>query len=334
MDVPTKLVKGDEFQLQIHPQFTRHIVLQIFIVLIASILVVFVVNVVTKPMIQSLSCQTSDPACRNSKRIQTITVVVRSIVVAIIVVAAIAIILQMVGVNVGSILVAAGIGGIIIGLGAQSVIRDVINGVTIISENQVSEGDYITVNFPRSENISGIVQEMSVRVITLKTNNGSIVFVPNGNISHITNHSRQDRTVAVNVYIENEVNPDQILEAISSLMLQLGKYPLYVNKYTMLPRVVGITSSEKTGYTVTVQAASSPDDANDIENFIRTRILSLLNQYKINNNTVDVEMRQVSSTADMNGVNVGSVNVGATNSSGGNELKLRSIVPIPIPNKL
>lgn len=319
--LPSKLSGGDRIHLEIHPQMSRHIVLKIFIVLIVSVVVVFVINIVTKPMIQSLSCDTSDPACKSSKRIQTITVVVRSIIIAIAVVVAIGIILQLVGVNIGSILIAAGIGGIIIGLGAQSVIRDVINGITIISENQISEGDYITVNFPHAENmtaVTGTVKEVTIRILTVAKDDGSVVFIPNGNISHITNHSRENTNITVKVFVENTVNPEQIQQSISSLLLQLGRYPLYSEKYTVMPHLVGITSSDKTGYYVTVQAASSPDDASEIENFIRSNILSLFHSIDVNNNTVNINVSQNASPTDV-------VN------GGGGSAQPKPIVPIPTP---
>jgi len=283
-----KLSGGDRIHLEIHPQITKHIILKIFIVLAVSVTIVFVINVVSKPMIQSLSCDTSDPACKSSKRIQTITVVVRSAVIAVAVVVALGIIMQLVGINIGSILIAAGIGGIIIGLGAQSVIRDVINGITIISENQVSEGDYITVNFPHTENataVTGIVKEVTVRMLTVQKDDGSLVFIPNGNISHITNHSRDNTNINVEVYVNNGAQPNQIMESLSTLLLQLGRYPLYANKYTTMPYLVGITSSDKTGYYVTVQAGATHQDAKEIENFIRSRILEQFYDYNINVNT-------------------------------------------------
>lgn len=317
---PSKLSRGDHIHLEIHPRITKHIILKIFIVLIVSVIVVFVINVVSKPMIQSLSCSTSDPACKSSKRIQTITVVTRSIVVATAVIVAIGIILQLVGVNIGSILIAAGIGGIIIGLGAQSVIRDVINGITIISENQISEGDRVTVNFPHTENITavtGTVKEVTVRMLTVQQDDGSIVFIPNGNISHITNHSRDNTVITVEVFVGNEAQPDQIQQSVASLLLQLGRYPMYADKYTVMPYLVGITSSDKTGYYVTVQAASAPMDAKEIENFIRSSILNMFHDYSINTNIVNINVSQSSPTDVVGGG-------GQTN---------RPVVPIHMPTK-
>lgn len=304
------------------PSVIRYVVLKIFIVLIASIVVVFVINIVSKPMIQSLSCNTSDDACRNSKRIQTITVIVRSLVVAIVVVVAIGTILQLIGVNIGSILIAAGIGGIIIGLGAQSVISDILGGITIISENQISEGDYVAVNVLYLDNTSaiiGTVKDINVRMLTLQQDDGSLAFVPNGNIGHIVNFSRTNTNINVKIFVGNETQPNQIQQAISSLLLQLGRYPLYANKYTIMPRLVGVTSSDKSGYYLTIQASASPQDAAEIENFIRSSVLDMLYTYGINTNTVDVNMRQMPTL------------MGAT---AGNKPQPHKIVPIPTPSSL
>lgn len=84
-----------------------------------------------------------------------------------------------------SILAAAGIGGVAIGLGAQTFIRDIISGFFIVMEDHYAVGDTITV-----ENMTGTVEAMELRITKLRGANGDLYIIPNSEIKKVTNHSR------------------------------------------------------------------------------------------------------------------------------------------------
>jgi small-conductance mechanosensitive channel len=101
----------------------------------------------------------------------------------------------------------ASIGGIAVGLGAQSLIRDLINGFFILFENQFGVGDHVTLG-----SFNGIVKSIGIRTTVIKDFTGDIHSIPNGSISGVTNHSRNDIKFIVDANISYEEDIEKILE--------------------------------------------------------------------------------------------------------------------------
>ncbi|MDN6641541.1 MAG: mechanosensitive ion channel family protein [Tetragenococcus sp.] len=115
--------------------------------------------------------------------------------------------LSSLGVPVGSLLAGAGIAGLAIGLGAQGFMNDVINGFFIIIEQQFNVGDYIQLT---DIELEGTVISVGLRTLQLQSADGTVHFIPNRNITTISNTSRFDMRVLVNV----RVNPSEGIEGI------------------------------------------------------------------------------------------------------------------------
>ena len=90
--------------------------------------------------------------------------------------------------DISSVLAVAGVGGIAIGFGAQSLVKDMLAGLLFFIEDQFEEGDRVTV-----AGVTGTVERMTLRMTLLRTESGESVTVPNGEIHVVTNFSRKDR---------------------------------------------------------------------------------------------------------------------------------------------
>ena len=90
------------------------------------------------------------------------------------------------GVDVTSILAAAGVLGVAVGFGAQSLVRDVITGFFLLFENQFSVGESVTI-----DNFSGNVEELGLRSTKIRSADGDMLTIPNGSIAKVVNHSRK-----------------------------------------------------------------------------------------------------------------------------------------------
>lgn len=110
------------------------------------------------------------------------------------------------------VLTFAGIGGVAIGFGAQSLVKDVINGFFILFEGQYSVGDYVHI-----DDKSGIVEAIELRVTKLRDLNGDIHIIPNGMITKVTNHSVGDQSFKVEVDIAYEEDIDSAIEVLSKM---------------------------------------------------------------------------------------------------------------------
>ena len=120
-------------------------------------------------------------------------------------------ILSIVGVPVGSLLAGAGIAGVAIGLGAQGFMNDLITGFFIITEQQMNVGDYIRLT---NLGIEGTVTLVGLRTVQLQSSDGTVHFIPNRNITTISNTSRADMRVLVEVRIVPAEGMDGINQAI------------------------------------------------------------------------------------------------------------------------
>lgn len=95
-----------------------------------------------------------------------------------------------------SLLTAAGIGGIIVGIGAQSLISDVVNGFFMLLEDQYAVGDYI-----KASDITGTVEAISMRTTTIRAYGGEVSVIPNGSIKGVTNYSRSNALAIIDMPI-------------------------------------------------------------------------------------------------------------------------------------
>lgn len=128
--------------------------------------------------------------------------------------------LSSLGVPVGSLLAGAGIAGLAIGLGAQGFMNDIITGFFIIIEQQFDVGDYIMLT---NLDLEGTVVAVGLRTLQLKSSDGTLHFIPNRNITTISNTSRADMRVLVDVRIIPAEGIEGIYQAVERANQQITK---------------------------------------------------------------------------------------------------------------
>ncbi|WP_303218386.1 mechanosensitive ion channel family protein [Enterococcus asini] len=143
--------------------------------------------------------------------------------------------LSTVGVPVGSLLAGAGIVGLAIGLGAQGFMNDIITGFFIIMEQQVDVGDYVIL---QNIAIEGTVISVGIRTLELRSLDGTLHFIPNRNITTISNKSRADMQVVVDI----RILPTEDLETMRTLIEEVNARLTAENtdKITTPPTVFGV----------------------------------------------------------------------------------------------
>lgn len=125
-------------------------------------------------------------------------------------------ILTILGVPVSSLLAGAGIAGLAIGLGAQGFMNDIITGLFILIESQLDVGEYVQL---KNINIEGTVMAVGIRTTKLRSTDGTLHFVPNRNITTISNLSRNDMQAVIDV----RISPQEDLEKINEIIQQLNE---------------------------------------------------------------------------------------------------------------
>jgi len=169
----------------------------------------------------------------------------------------------------------AGIGGVAVGLACQSLIKDVINGFFILFEDQFAVGDYIHL-----DDKGGIVESIELRITKLRDFSGDLHIIPNGLIKKVTNHSRGNIKITVDVDIAYDEDVDIAIDVISSLCKKFNEENKSV--VTEGPSVLGVYAFKEGGITIRVAGKTKPMAQWDTEMKLRKEIREALKSANIN----------------------------------------------------
>ena len=156
---------------------------------------------------KQLQERTDDP--EQLKRLETLGRVFRYIAAVLITLISGMLVLAELGVSIAPILASAGVIGIAVGFGAQSLIKDYFNGFFLLLEDQVRQGDVVEV-----AGKGGLVEEVTLRYIRLRDYEGNVHFVPNGIIATVTNRSRSFAYAVINIGIAYRENVEEVFEVM------------------------------------------------------------------------------------------------------------------------
>ena len=154
-------------------------------------------------------------------------------------------ILSVIGVPIGSLLAGAGIAGVAIGLGAQGFMSDVITGFFIIMEQQMDVGDYVKL---ANLTFEGKVVSVGIRTLQLKATDGTVHFIPNRNITTISNLSRANMQVLLDIRIVPEEGYDRIYGIIEQVNTRLAEK--YNDELQTQPEIFGLVDLGNSNFAI------------------------------------------------------------------------------------
>lgn len=237
-------------------------------------LAVFIMKILKSIIMKFFHTQKNFKYQINEKRADTLSTLLVSVLkYTIYTIAVLTILNSIFGVNISTILTAAGIGGVAIGFGAQSLVRDVISGFFILLEDQFSVGESVTI-----DGMSGTVEEMEMRITKIRHFNGDLFIIPNGEIKRVNNHSRGSKTAIVDVKVSYQQNLDKVMEVLSNVV---QKYSSETTTIIEEPAVLGVIEFTSTDITLRVTAKTLPDEYVTVERDLRKRIKEAFDEEKI-----------------------------------------------------
>ena len=252
------------------PHFLIKILETIVVIIVAVIIVKFCKMVIIK----FFHTQKNFRYQINDKRADTLsTLLVSFLKYTIFIVTGLTIANSIFGINIATILAAAGIGGIAIGFGAQSLVKDVISGFFILLEDQIGVGDSVTI-----DGMSGDVEEIEMRITKIRHFNGDLFIIPNGEIKKVINHSRGSKTAIVDVKVSYQQNLNKVINVLTKLVQEFAdKSKVLVEE----PKVLGVIELSTTDITIRVVAKTLPNDYISVERELRKQIKEVFDQEKI-----------------------------------------------------
>lgn len=203
------------------------------------------------------------------RRAETLALVASRTVLVIILVAAVIYILDGFGLSIAPVITGVGITGIAIGFGAQSLVRDALNGIFILAENQYAHGDTVTV-----AGVFGTVEDVNLRRTVLRDPDGTLHSIPNGAITVTSNHSRDFSRARVQVVLAH----GQDLDGARSAIEEAGR-TLAGEARDLLsepPRFARVLLVDATGVTVEVEAQTAPGRQWEAAGLLRERLPAML----------------------------------------------------------
>ncbi|MGB9679711.1 MAG: mechanosensitive ion channel family protein [Thermoanaerobacteraceae bacterium] len=206
-------------------------------------------------------------------KIKTLSSLTKNIARYIIYFIALASILKIFNIEMSSILAVAGIGSLAIGFGAQSLVKDIISGFFIIFEDQFSVGDYIVVN-----GISGVVEEIGLRITKVRGFSDGLHIIPNGEIKMVSNMTKDKMMAIVNIGVPLKENVDEVIEGINKICKDTkNERQDLING----PTIMGITDMQDSKLMITVYAETLPMQKWAVERDIRYRVKKMFDKMNI-----------------------------------------------------
>lgn len=214
--------------------FLRHDLPKILLILVITIVLIRLLKAVTNRL-RLFGESKVLPSGLRAQQLRTLSTVVYSAGVFVLVFIALLQILPVLGINMGPLLASAGIAGLAIGFGAQTLVHDVINGFFILMENQYEVGDVIRVG-----GITGTVENMSLRKTLVRDEQGALSTIPNSEIKVVSNLTRDWAQIALHISVAYTESSDRVIDLLQQVGLELRTDPQWTGVLVSDPQVPGI----------------------------------------------------------------------------------------------
>jgi small conductance mechanosensitive channel len=207
------------------------------------------------------------PSVEIDKRVETLSQVGDRLVSIIAVLAVLITVLPEFGINAGALLAGAGIAGLAIGFGAQSLVKDVIAGLFILLENQYAKGDVVNL-----AGVGGLVEDVNLRRTLLRDLDGTVHSIPNGQISVASNLTRTWSRVNTLVSVSYSEDLDKVFGIINRVGEELAADSEWSKDIIEAPKALGVEDFGESGVVIRILGDTQPIRQWDVMRELRKRL--------------------------------------------------------------
>ena len=205
-------------------------------------------------------------------RIVTVTNLIRRIIKVILIFIGVTIVMSVFNISIAPIIATLGVFSLAIGVGAQSLVKDFINGFFIIFEDQYSVGDLVEIG-----DIEGVVEYLGLRVTKIRDFDKILHVIPNSNISIIANKERANIRTKIEFYLDNSCDPDFVEEKIKAAIEKYRDHEDMV----IGPNLWGVTENGRDAYKMALVYYTRQGRQYDLEFALRSEILKTMQRENI-----------------------------------------------------
>ncbi|MDP3608980.1 MAG: mechanosensitive ion channel family protein [Methylophilus sp.] len=228
------MIKQLGFTDYAHFLLIAHGVIKVLVILLVAFILLKLTGNLIKNVRVHLNYRAGDNL-EESKRVDTMCRVMRYVLTVIIYAVTVIEILNEIGISIAPILGAAGVVGLAVGFGAQSLIKDYFNGFFILLENQIRQGDVV-----EAGDKAGFVEEVTLRHIRMRDYDGDVHYVPNGIITTVTNKSRDYAQSVIDIGVAYREDINTVIEVMQQVGDELYRDEIYSAKILTPLEMAGV----------------------------------------------------------------------------------------------
>lgn len=246
--------------------FVQYDLPRILVVLILAFVLQRIVRFFVGRMVKLADRQVGNS--QRASQLRTMAAIIRATAYAVIGFIVLLHVLSVFSINLTPLLASAGVLGVGVGLGAQSIFKDMINGILILVEDQYNVGESVKI-----AGLSGSVVDMSLRCTTLRDGDGTLYIIPNSQVATVSNLSRDFSVASLSLSVDASADPDHVLAVLRKVALEVRNDPAFAQIVMADPDVPGLDQikGREVVYPVSIRVRISQKDA--VLRELRRRIL-------------------------------------------------------------
>ncbi len=271
LSFPALDLAGVELRVGLHPEDLTQWLTQNGARIILLILLAFAANRFAASVIRNAEHEIGPgddlQHIERRKRLQTLAGTLRRFFSILIWSAATLMVLRELDVDITPVLTGAGIVGLAVGFGAQTLVKDIISGLFLIAEDQVRLGDVAEIN-----NIGGSVEEINLRTIVLRDLEGTLHYIANGEIRTLANKSKDFSYYVIDIGVGYDDDTDRIVDAVRGVAEELKRDPAFGSSILEPLEVLGVDAFKATEVTLRFRLKTLPTKQWEVGRELRRRI--------------------------------------------------------------
>jgi moderate conductance mechanosensitive channel len=223
---------------------------KLVVILVLAFLLIRLLNIISRKVVAAADKSAPHGPVR-SQQVRTLAGVIRSVgVFLVIFLTGTYVLKEGFIIDIAPLLASAGIAGLAVGFGAQTLVKDVINGFFILAENQFEIGDTI-----KAAGVGGVVEEITMRRTLLRDGDGTLHIIPNSAINIVSNATRDWSQVNMHVAVDYSENSDRVVELLKQVAEAFYNDPTFKQDLVAEPQVHGIerVRGKEVDYLMTVK---------------------------------------------------------------------------------
>jgi small-conductance mechanosensitive channel len=241
--------------------------LRIVFIIIGYFVIIYFVKFLTKRFVRLVEDEDRSTRSERERRADTVSGIINTTTKIFLGIIVAFMILKEFNVNITPLLTGAGIAGIAIGFGAQSLIKDFLHGFFILVEDQFRVGDVVKIG-----DHAGLVERITMRVTKLRSLDGNVHVIPNGEITSLENMTHSWSRSLVDIEVAYKEDLDRVMKVIEEVAVNLSKEEAYKENIIEKPQVLGVQELGSSGITIRLLLKTVPMEQWNITRELYRRI--------------------------------------------------------------